>query len=136
MSAYLPSAQDIFDAQYERVLEATGCQTQVELANFLGVRQSSISDAKRRHSIPSKWCMTLFEKKRINPDWILGGIGGKYLTMTNAEEMPSVVHITKIRPPQECSTQELFTELVRRSILDLDTTLPDDKRNKRSAKKS
>lgn len=33
--------------------------------------QSSVSDAKRRQSIPAEWRVKLFEKKRINPEWIL-----------------------------------------------------------------
>ncbi len=59
-----------FDAQYQRVLEAAECRTQVELADFLEVRQSSVSDAKRRQSIPAEWRVKLYEKNRINPDWI------------------------------------------------------------------
>ncbi len=38
--------QEDFDAQYKRVVEATGCRTQAELANILGIGQSSISYAK------------------------------------------------------------------------------------------
>ena len=39
-----------------RVFEAAGCRTQSELADFLGVRQSSISDAKKRGSVPADCC--------------------------------------------------------------------------------
>ena len=49
---------DKFDAQFQRILEATGCKTQVELADILEVRQSAISDAKRRMTIPSNWLET------------------------------------------------------------------------------
>ncbi len=115
-----PSA---FEAQFARVFEAALCQTQNELARFLGVTQSGISDAKRRKRIPAEWRIKLFEKKRINPDWVLCGSGGKYLTATDAAEKPSVVRITEIRPPRECTTQELFDEMVRRSIRSLDTTV-------------
>ena len=53
---------DKFDAQFQRILEATGCKTQVELADILEVRQSAISDAKRRMTIPSNWLETLREQ--------------------------------------------------------------------------
>ncbi len=42
-----------FEAQMERIKVATGKRTQIELADFLGIRQSSVSDAKRRGKIPS-----------------------------------------------------------------------------------
>ncbi len=106
-----------FDAQYRRVFEAAECKTQVELADFLEVRQSSISDARRRQSIPAEWRVKLFAKKRINPEWVLCGAGGKYLMATDAEQgKPHVVRVTEVRPPQECSAQELFNELVRRAL--------------------
>ncbi len=106
-----------FDAQYRRVFEAAECKTQVELADFLEIRQSSISDARRRQSIPAEWRVKLFAKKRINPEWVLCGAGGKYLMPTDAEQSkPHVVRVMEIRPPQECSAQELFNELVRRAL--------------------
>ncbi len=110
-----------FDAQYQRVFEAAGCKTQVELADFLEVRQSSVSDAKRRQSIPAEWRVKLYEKNRINPEWILRGEGGKYLIPTDAELPKShVVRVTEVRPPQECSVQELFSEMVRRVLREPD----------------
>lgn len=106
-----------FEAQFARVLEATECRTQVELADFFDIRQSSISDARRRKSIPAEWRVKLFEKKRINPQWIQCGAGGKYLTPTEAEQnQPHVVRVTEVRPPEQCSAQELFNELVCRAM--------------------
>ncbi len=64
---------------YERIKFATHTKTQVELAQVLDIRQSSISDAKRRNSVPSDWVMKLFEKFGLNPDWIKQGIGPMYL---------------------------------------------------------
>ncbi len=46
---------------YQRIQFATNTRTQVELANILEIRQSSISDAKRRNSIPSDWYMKLLK---------------------------------------------------------------------------
>ena len=37
-----------FDAAYARICEVCGMKTQTELSAYLGIRQSSISDAKRR----------------------------------------------------------------------------------------
>lgn len=64
-----------FTEIYERIKLATNCRTQVELAELLNIRQSSISDAKRRDSVPGDWYMKLFERFGLNPDWLKYGVG-------------------------------------------------------------
>ena len=110
-----------FEAQYKRVFEAAECRTQVESAALLEVKQSSVSDAKRRKSVPSEWLVKLFEKKQINPDWIRCGTSAKYLAPVDSEQNRlHVVRVTEVKPPQECSAQELFNELVRRALQETD----------------
>jgi len=62
-----------FDEALERIKRATGARTQVDLAAILGIRQSSISDAKRRQSIPADWLLKLYRSHGLNPDWVTGG---------------------------------------------------------------
>ena len=69
-----------FDAAIERIKVATGARTQVQLADVLMVRQSSISDAKRRASIPPEWLLKLFRAYKLMPDWLMDGDGPKLLT--------------------------------------------------------
>lgn len=59
-----------FDDIYKRILFAANCQTQMELASILEISQSSISDAKRRQSIPSDWLIKLYDRFGVNPDWL------------------------------------------------------------------
>lgn len=66
---------NLFQEVYDRIRYATNARTQVELAEVLEIRQSSISDAKRRDSVPSDWYMKLFEKFGLNPDWLKKGVG-------------------------------------------------------------
>jgi phage repressor protein C with HTH and peptisase S24 domain len=63
----------------DRIKDSTGARTQVELAAVLGIRQSSISDAKRRNSVPSDWYLKLFRKYGLNPDWLAYGRGPQYI---------------------------------------------------------
>ncbi len=102
----------------DRIFEAAGCRTQVELAEFLGIRQSSISDAKKRGAIPAEWLIKLLRENQINPDWILTGEGPRVLQPAEYVEAvkPLVVHSVEIRPPEQCSTEELLTEIVRRAL--------------------
>ncbi len=62
-----------FEGAMDRLRQVSGCSTQVQLADFLGIRQSSISDAKRRCSIPAEWLLRVWRKTRISPDWIMYG---------------------------------------------------------------
>lgn len=64
-----------FQEVYNRIRCATNARTQTELAAVLEIRQSSISDAKRRNSVPADWYLKLFEKFGLNPDWLKSGVG-------------------------------------------------------------
>ena len=48
----------------QRFFEAVECRTQAELAEFLGIKQSSISDAKKRKTIPPDWLLTALRARR------------------------------------------------------------------------
>ena len=135
--------KNIFDQQMERIQQMTGTRTQLELANLLGIRQSSVSDAKRRGIIPVRWLDTLRRLKSVNPDWILYGVGSQYLAPADVEQLlPHVVKITEIKPPKECSALDLFRELVKRALKEDDleaigqevaaTWLPVEKDGKKS----
>lgn len=104
-----------FEEQVERIHCAAGTRTQVQLTDFLGIKQSSISDAIKRQSIPSDWLLQLLSQKGINPDWILSGQGSRLLVPSDVSStLP--MGIKEIRPPEACTAQELVTELVRRSL--------------------
>ena len=122
----------VFTAQYARLFEAAGCRTQVELAGVLGIRQSSVSDAKRRNTLPAEWLLRLLQRKGINPEWILSGQGARFLLPCEgnasarcsaqavqpvpaegaARTSPSVC----IYPSGQCPVQSLVTDLLRRAL--------------------
>ena len=69
-----------FQQAMERIHKATGARTQVQLAVVLDIRQSSISDAKRRCSVPSDWLLKLYHSHGLNPDWLAEGHEPVYLS--------------------------------------------------------
>ena len=82
----------LFYEAMERIQFATNTRTQVELAGILEIRQSSISDAKRRKSLPADWYLKLFDKFGLNPDWLRFGVGPMYLRTDKGyvpQEMPA-----------------------------------------------
>ena len=112
-SEFLPLSD--FGSQFLRAFAAAGCGSQAELAAFLGVKQASVSNARRLKSIPSTWLMILRERKRVSPDWILSGEGPIYLEASR--DLPHVICLTEVRPPEQCPTQALVNELVRRALI-------------------
>lgn len=64
-----------FQEIYERICLVTGEHTQALIAEVLGIRQSSISDAKRRNTVPDSWILTLWEKFNASPSFLLYGKG-------------------------------------------------------------
>ncbi len=105
------------EARLTRVFEAADCRTQMELADVLGIRQSSISDAKRRGVIPPEWLIKLLRTRGINPEWILTGKAPRLLQPIDH----SVQCGTELKPLHGYSSQQLMTELVRRAMENLYT---------------
>lgn len=76
------NTQDVinrFDEAFDRIKKATGMRTQVEIAKLLDIRQSSISDAKRRQSIPDSWLIKLYQIYNLNPNWVIDGETPQFL---------------------------------------------------------
>ncbi|WP_243544858.1 LexA family transcriptional regulator [Pseudodesulfovibrio tunisiensis] len=77
--------QKWFEEVLDRIKKATGARTQVQLAEVLDVRQSSISDAKRRCSIPAEWFLKLYRSHGLSPDWLHDGAEPVYLNSSKAK---------------------------------------------------
>ena len=78
--------EEEFEAALKRIHDVAGTRTQVGLAKILGIRQSSISDAKRRKNIPGDWLIKLISEFSVNPFWVLNGEGGRYLIPSSDKE--------------------------------------------------
>jgi len=102
--------QPDFAAAYARICEALAITTQVELAERLRIRQSSISDAKRRGSLPAEWLVTLCMEYGLHPAWVLTGKGGRYAVDSSdpgqaKSELRQVVE-AELRPRIEAELRE------------------------------
>ncbi len=65
-----------FDDVMQRMYTATGTKGQRELADWLGVRQAFISDARRRNRIPVAWLRELVKRKvSCAPERVMTGKG-------------------------------------------------------------
>lgn len=102
-----------FELAMERIQAITGCRTQTELGNALGIKQSSISDAKRRQVIPDGWLVTLFRCYGANPSWILGEAEYPYLVEHLNRENPTTgIKVTPTSPSPEQNPRPTTRELL------------------------
>lgn len=62
-----------FDGCWERVRKGTGLKTQTALAETLGIRSASVTDAKNRNSFPADWGVRIAQRFGLSTDWILTG---------------------------------------------------------------
>lgn len=106
-----------FDAQMERIRLITGKRTQLELAELLGVKQSSVSDAKRRGRIPSGWLVMLMRYKQANPDWILTGSGPVFVSFPPVEPHYETVDAAAERRADDEALRRLPPRMLAEELL-------------------
>ena len=115
-----------FDEVYERIKYAANARTQVELAEVLEIRQSSISDAKRRRSIPAEWYIKLYDKFGVSLDWLRWHTGPMY-SRDKSQEIPeentdeTMLILSEEAPDERGSSQGVQTR-----ILETSCDCPDD----------
>ena len=106
-----------FDAAYARICEVCGMKTQTELSAYLGIRQSSISDAKRRMMIPAAWLLTLLTREGVNPTWILTGGGSKFLVPASLPPSAPTLLLARLAGPE-------LEQRIRAGLISVTNVLP------------
>jgi len=67
-----------FSAQFERIKEACGAKTDMDLARILEIKHSSVASARKRESIPPRWFVDISNRYGVSADWLIFGEGPKY----------------------------------------------------------
>ncbi|MFA5905933.1 MAG: S24 family peptidase [Desulfobacula sp.] len=83
------------DEFLKRVLEATGVDSQSELAKELDINRSGITHARNNNKIPDKWIVKLYRKYGLNPKWVETGDGNIFVHSTSDRE-PAFKNIPKV----------------------------------------
>ena len=106
-----------FDAAYARICEVCGMKTQTELSAYLGIRQSSISDAKRRMTVPAAWLLPLLTREGVNPTWILTGGGSKFLVPASLPPSAPTLLLARLAGPE-------LEQRIRAGLISVTNVLP------------
>jgi len=120
------SAKTLFEERLNRIRAVLGVRTQVQLAEKIGVRQSSVSDAKRRGSLPSDWLLKIWRETGVSPDWILDGdvCGHKFAVASDVAG--KLVNAAEIRAEAEAEVRAEVDNLdAGELVLRLRSKLPD-----------
>lgn len=95
-----------------------GDLTQVKLAEALGIRQSSISDAKKRstrdkrYPVPAEWLVKALSFAGVDPDWIITGLGPKYRVLSDDPHGALTVKELTKRIVEKNKKEPTFEELL------------------------
>lgn len=65
-----------FELILKRLMIASECASETELSRALGIKQPSITGARKRGVIPSGWIITIAQQNGVSADWLLFGTGG------------------------------------------------------------
>ena len=108
-------------ARFAEAFSIEGKVTQVKLAEALGIRQSSISDAKRRKSVPAEWYLKAVEVGGVDPNWVRTGEEPKYRVLSSDGKGALTVTEIRKRVAEENQRPLSFEELIEK----LNGRLPD-----------
>ena len=81
----------VFNTLLNRVYEATGINSQKDLAKSLGVNRSAITQARNKDAFPDRWLLQLYRLFGLNPDWVETGTGP---TPTHTYSMADIYIVT------------------------------------------
>lgn len=115
-------------APLARLMKASNCTSQLELAELLSVHPSAIAAGKKRGKLPPNWLITVLKKKGINPDWVLTGRGPRFLVPGPEESVDAawdyslpIVLTSPTKVLAHLHIRELLGEAYRRCIMSPDS---------------
>ncbi len=85
-----------FDDIIQRVFEATGIDTQNELAQALKINRSAVTQARKKGQVPDRWLLKLYRKFGLNPEWLESGDGRSFLKKPSGGAVSEFEKIPKV----------------------------------------
>ena len=95
------------DLVLNRLRDGMDARSDSELARKLGISQQSISSARTKDRVPDSWIRAAAERFRLSADWLLFGVGGKYLPDEKTRE-PLPTHRISSQPEPLLTADEEF----------------------------
>ncbi len=80
-----------FKDAFNRVRLETEIQNQEQLATFLGIKQASVSGAKKRGQFPRGWAEKVAKHYNLSYEWIMEGTEPKRITSNIDQEEIDII---------------------------------------------
>ena len=109
-----------FSAQFERIKEACGAKTDMDLARILEIKHSSIASARKRKSLPPRWFIDISNRYGVSADWLIFGEGPKYRHKRPAKALDSTLPPSPLDPGLLRQVIEVVQEVLERRDMHLD----------------
>jgi len=85
-----------FNTIIDRVFEATGIDSQTELARVLKINRSAVTQARKKGCVPDRWLLQLYRKFGLNPEWVESGAGRTFLRTAAKDPVRQFGKIPKV----------------------------------------
>ena len=85
-----------FNTIIDRVFEATGIDSQTELARVLQINRSAVTQARKKGHVPDRWLLQLYRKFGLNPEWLENGVGRIFLGTAASDSVAQFERIPKV----------------------------------------
>lgn len=85
-----------FNIIIDRVFEATGIDSQTELARVLKINRSAVTQARKKGHVPDRWLLQLYRKFGLNPEWVESGAGRTFLGTAASDPVTQYAKIPKV----------------------------------------
>lgn len=110
------NARNQFDERMDRLWSASGAKSDAQFAKVLGIKQQSVSSARKRKQLPFVWVVEISEKFNVSSDWLLYGTGqmlrGDAAGVSQAGDEPS-----ETRPGSKERSRRPFNPEVLREVI-------------------
>lgn len=116
----IPPASLDFSAQIERIKEACGAKTDMDLAKILEIKHSSVASARKRESIPPRWFIVISNRFGVSADWLIFGEGPKYRHKRQAMASDATLPPSPLDPGLLRQVIEVVQEVLERRGMHLD----------------
>ncbi len=106
---------------FNRIRLETEIQNQEQLASFLGIKQASVSGAKKRGQFPRAWAEKVARRYNLRYEWIMEGTEPKRIVSNMDQEEINLIFdqlrfiFTKGSPADRTKVKDIVNEIFEKT---------------------
>ena len=110
-----------FKDAFNRIRLETEIQNQEQLATFLGIKQASVSGAKKRGQFPRGWAEKVAKRYNLSYEWIMEGTEPKQIMSTADQEEINIIFnqirfiFTQASPADRVQVKQFINDIYQKT---------------------